>query len=161
MKTKRVLSMLLALVLVLGMLPVGAMAASVESLELFDDVGGCISGGVIALNAGDSVSISAEVIFADGTTSAAESIEWTVDDPSAVTVEGNGSRAVITGHAFGGAGVTATYTAEDGTTVSNTVYVVTVASLSLEIRNGETGDILTDRSVRMDVGTNLRLVLTA
>ena len=116
MKTKRLLSFLLALVMVVGLLPMTAFAVEPKAvmLRILDAQGNDLSYQSKQINVGDILTLRAELEYDDGST-AITSVNWElVDDYFATMDSTSGSTIRVTGVRQGTSTVCAVYFSEDG-----------------------------------------------
>ena len=176
--TKRILCLLLAIVMVLGVLPAMgtvAFAAAVDFLAIYDSQGYYVPlGSVFTMEVGQSESFRIQVFYADGSAIDAEWTEWEVDDPSAVSMTTDGCQVTVNAMAFGGTALTGTYRAEDGSVHTATIYIDIVNAgempetpeeefpqMWLNIIDTRNNRNVSERGVGVNPGEELTLKVTA
>ena len=155
MKTKRLLSFLLALVMVVGLLPMTAFAVEPKAvmLRILDAQGNDLSYQSKRINVGDILTLRAELEYDDGST-AITSVNWELADDYFVTMDStSGSTIRLTGVRQGTSSVSAVYFSEDGMELRTDLMLdIRDTGCTLMLMDTRSGMYVQGGTMQVDVG---------
>ncbi|MBE6924742.1 MAG: hypothetical protein E7466_05860 [Ruminococcaceae bacterium] len=161
MKAKRLLSFLLALVMVVGLLPMATFAAEdvyAVDIRILDIQGNDLSHQWTRIEVDQTIVLRAEVEYSDGSI-VSENVQWNQDNSYCGTLSaGSGSLVRFTSENQGTTMIIASYTAEDGSYLETALTLdVYEPAASLRIRDTRDGSYVHNGTMKVDSGERFTL----